>query len=64
MCLYSIFCYAKPKEYFTQGLWGELQQSISSTPPIEYMIDSLSTGLTEDDTFNSKPFDPDLDDSE
>ena len=32
---------AKPKEYFIQGLWGELQQSISSTPPIEHMIDSL-----------------------
>ena len=55
---------AKPKEYFIQGLWGELQQSISSTPPIEYMIDSLDTGQTEDDTFNSKPIDPELDDSE
>ena len=42
---------------------GELQQSISSTPPIEYMIDSLDTGQTEDDTFNSKPMDHDLDDS-
>ena len=34
---------SKPEEYFIQGLWGELQQSISSTPPIEYMIDSLDT---------------------
>ena len=36
---------------------------MSSTPPIEYMIDSLDTGQTEDDTFNSKPMDHDLDDS-
>ena len=43
---------------------GELQQSISSTPPIAYMIDSLDTGQTEDDTFNSKQIDPELDDSE
>ena len=55
---------AKPKEYFIQGLWGELQQSISSTLPIEYMIDSLESGQTEVDTFNSKPIDPELDDSE
>ena len=54
----------EPKQYFIQGLWGGLQQSISSTPPIEYMIDSLDTGQTEDDTFNSKPIDPELDDSE
>ena len=45
---------AKPKEYFIQGLWGELQQSISSTPPCEYIIDSLDTGQTEDESFNSK----------
>ena len=55
---------ANPKEYVIQGLWGELQPSISSTPPIEYMIDSLDTGQTEDDIFNSKPNDPKLDDSE
>ena len=55
---------AKPKEYFIQGLWGELQQRISSTPPTEYMIDSLDSGQTKDDTFNSKPIDPELDDSE
>ena len=62
--LVNIDYYAKPKEYFIQGLWGELQQSISSTPLIEYLIVSLDTGQTEDDIFNSKPIDPELDDSE
>ena len=28
------------------------------------MIDSLDAGQMEDDTFNSKPIDPELDDSE
>ena len=51
-------------EFFTQGLWGELQQSISSTPLIELLTDSLDTGQTEDDAFNSRPIDPELDDSE
>ena len=51
-------------EFFTQGLWGELQQSISSTPLIGHMTDSLDTGQTEDGAFNPKPIDPDLDDSE
>ena len=55
---------AKPMEFFTQGLWRELQQSISSTPLIEILTDSLDTGQTEDDAFNSKPIDPELDDSE
>ena len=55
---------AKPMEFFTQGLWGELQQSISSTPLIELLTDSLDTGQTEDDTFNSKSIDPELDNSE
>ena len=55
---------AKPKEYFIQGLWGKLQQGTSSTPPIQYMIDFLDTGQTEDDVFNSIPIDPELDDSE
>ena len=31
---------AMPMEFFTQGLWGELQQSISSTPLIELLTDS------------------------
>ena len=51
-------------EFFTQGLWGELQQSISCTPHIEYLSDSLNTGQTVDDIFNSKPIDPSLNDSE
>ena len=51
-------------KYFIQGLWGELQQCIFSPPPIEYMIDSLDTGQNEVDTFNSKPIDPELYDSE
>ena len=55
---------AKPKEFFTQGVWGEVQQSISSTPLIELLTDSLDTGQTEDDAFNSKPIDTELDDSE
>ena len=36
---------AKPIEFFTQGLWGELQQSISSTPLIELLTDSLEDKL-------------------
>ena len=55
---------AKQLEFFTQGLWGELQQTMSSTPLIGHMTDSLDTGQTEDDAFNPKPVDPELDDSE
>ena len=55
---------AKAMEFLTQGLWGELQQSISSTPLIGHMTDSLDTCQTEDDAFNHKPIDPELDDSE
>ena len=51
-------------EFFTQGLWGELQQKMSSTPLIEHMTDSFKTSQTEDDAFNPKPIDPGLDDSE
>ena len=57
-------CDAKPMEFFTQELWGELQQKMSSTPVIGHMTDSLDTGQTEDDTFNPKPIDPELDDPE
>ena len=53
---------AKTMEFFTQGLWGELQQTMSSTPLIGHMTDSLDTGQTEDDAFNPKPIDPELDD--
>ena len=51
-------------EFFTQELWGELQQTMSSTPLIGHMTDSLDTGQTEDDAFNPKPLDPELDDPE
>ena len=37
---------------------------MSSTPLTEHMTDSLDTGQTEDDAFNPKPIDPELDDSE
>ena len=52
---------AKSMGFFTQGLWGELQQTMSSTPLIGHMTDSLDTSHTEDDAFNSKPIDPELD---
>ena len=55
---------AKPVEFFTQELWGELQRSIFSTPLIEILTDSLDTRHTEDEAFNPKPIDPELDDSE
>ena len=55
---------AKPMEFFTQGLWGELQQTLSSTPLIGHMTDSLDTGQHEDDAFNPKPIYLELDDSE
>ena len=55
---------AKPMEYFTQGLWGELQQKMSSTPLIELLTDSLDIGQAEDDASNPKPIDPEMDDSE
>ena len=37
---------------------------MSSTPLIEHMTDSLDTSQTEDNAFNPKPIDPDLNDSE
>ena len=51
-------------EFFTQRLWGELQQIMSSTPLIGHMADSLDTGQTKDDAFNPKRIDPEQDDSE
>ena len=62
--LVNIDCDAKSMESFTQGLWGELQQTMSSTPLIGHMTDSLDTGQTEDYAFNPKPIDPELDDPE
>ena len=53
---------ANPMELFTQELWGELQQTMSSIPLIGHMTDSLGNGQTGDDAFNPKPIDPELDD--
>ena len=36
---------AKPKDFFTQGLWGGLPQT---TPLMEYLKDSFDTGQIED----------------
>ena len=35
---------AKPKDFFTQGLWGGLPPRTPSTPLMEYLKDSLDTG--------------------
>ena len=37
---------------------------MSSTTLIGHRTNSLDTGQTEDDAFNPKPIDPELDDSE
>ena len=55
---------AKPNESSIQGLWGELHHRTSSIPLIGLQTDSLATGQTGDDIFNSTPFNPDLDDPE
>ena len=54
--LVNFDCDAKPMEFFTQELWGELQQKMSSTPLIGHMTNSLDTGQTEDDAFNPNQF--------
>ena len=51
---------AKPNESSIQGLWGELQHRTSSIPLIGIQNDSLATGQTGDDIFNSIPINPDL----
>ena len=51
-------------EFFILGLLEELQQAMSSTPLIEHITESLDTGPTDNDAYNSKPIDPELDDSE
>ena len=53
--LVSIDYDAKTNEFLTQGLRGELEQTMSSTPLIGQMTDSLYTGQTEDDAFIPKP---------
>ena len=45
---------AKPKNFFTQGLWGGLPQRTSSTPLMEYLKDSFDTGQIENGFSNSK----------
>ena len=40
--------------FFTQGLWGELQQRTSSTPLMGYLKDSFDTGHTRDGFLNPK----------
>ena len=45
---------AKSKDFFTQGLWGGLQQRTSSTPLMEYLKDSFDTGQHEKGFSNSK----------
>ena len=55
---------AKPNESSIQGLWGELQHRTSSIPLIGLQTDSLVTGQTGDDIFNSTPTNLDLDDPE
>ena len=49
-----IMMHAKPKDFFTQGLWGGLPQRTSSTPLMEYLKDSFDTGQIEDGFSNSK----------
>ena len=53
---------AKPNESSIQGLWGELQHRTSSIPLIGLQTDSLATGQTGDDVFNSIAINPDVDD--
>ena len=43
---------------------GELQHRTPSIPLIGLQTDSLATGQTGDDSFNSTPINPDLDDPE
>ena len=57
-------CDARSKEFFIQGLWGEQHHRTPSIPLIGLQMDSLATGLTGDDIFNSTPINADLDDPE
>ena len=45
---------AKPKDFFTQGLWGGLPQRTSSTSFMEYLKYSFDTGQIEDGFSNLK----------
>ena len=55
---------AKPNESSIQGLWGELQHRTFSIALIGLQADSLATGQSGDDIFNSTPINQDLDDPE
>ena len=50
---------AKPNEFFIKGLWGEPQHRTPYIPLIGLKTDSLATGQTGDDIFNSTPINPD-----
>ena len=45
---------AKPKDFFTQGLWVGLPQRTSSIPLMEYLKDSVDTAQIEDGFSNSR----------
>ena len=62
--LVKMDCDAWSKEFLIQGLWGELQHRTPSFPLIGLQTDSLATGQTGDDIFNSTPINPDLNDPE
>ena len=55
---------AKPNEVYIQGLWGEPQHRTPYILLIWLQTDSLATGQTGDDIFNSTRITPDLDDPE
>ena len=55
---------AKPNESSIQGLWGELNHRTPYIPLIGLQTDSLATGQTGDDIFNSTLINPDLNDPE
>ena len=66
LCLFSFLVNidydAKPNESSPQGLWEELPHRTPSIPLIGLQTDSLATGQTEDNSFNSTPTNPDIDD--
>ena len=57
-------CDARSKEFFIQGLWGELRHRTLSIPLIGLQTNSLTTGQTGDDIFNSTPINPAINDPE
>ena len=50
---------AKPNEFFIKGLWGKPQHRTPYIPLIGLQTDSLATGQTGDDIFNSTLINPD-----